>query len=78
MMTEIDRSKTQVKKSGCQFEPFEVPRKGKRLSDLKLSGDLELIRVERNGEQRLLVVREMAYHHVAQGELSGEPFLANF
>ncbi len=76
-MTEIDRSKTKVSQS-WQFEPFQVPDKGIPLKELDMSPDMELILFERNGQRRVLVMREMAYHHIAQGTLAGEPYLISF
>jgi hypothetical protein len=63
---------------GFAFEPFQVPTTGASLSSLSLPPDLELILFTRQGSTRALVAREMAYHHVAQGELGGEPYLVSF
>lgn len=76
-MTEIDRSKTKVRQS-WQFEPFQVPDKEIPLKELDMSPDMELILFERNGQRRALVMREMAYHHIAQGTLAEEPYLISF
>ncbi len=61
-----------------RFEPFQVPAQGELLKEQRLPDDFELILVERNGERRAFSMREMAYHHVAQGELGGVPFLVCF
>lgn len=63
---------------GFAFAPFQVPPLGISISNLTLPSDLELILFTRNGMTRALVAREMAYHHVAQGELNGEPYLVSF
>lgn len=63
---------------GFAFEPFQVLDQGASLSSLNMSPDLELIVFTRNGSSRALVAREMAYHHVAQGELGGQPYLVSF
>ena len=63
---------------GFAFEPFQVPSGGTYLADINLPADLELITFARGGETRALVAREMAYHHVAQGELGGQPYLVSF
>ena len=63
---------------GFAFAPFDVPDSGVPLSSLSLPLDLELITVQRGGMMRALVAREMAYHHVAQGQLNGEPYLVSF
>jgi hypothetical protein len=60
------------------FEPFQVPAQGAPLSSLNLPPDLELIAIHRGGAKRALVAREMAYHHVAQGELDGQPYMVSF
>lgn len=74
----INRSKSLLSKKGFLFEPFEVPAHGLPLVNLKLPLDLELIVFSRGDETRALVAREMAYHHVAQGELNGQPYLISF
>lgn len=63
---------------GFAFEPFQVPEFGVPLDELTLPPDLELIVFSRNGMRRALIAREMAYHHVAQGVLGGEPYLVSF
>jgi hypothetical protein len=63
---------------GFAFEPFRVPDQGVPLSSLNLPADLELILFTRGGLTRALVAREMAFHHVAQGELGGQPYLVSF
>jgi hypothetical protein len=63
---------------GFAFEPFQVPAQGAPLSDLNLPPDLELIVIRRDGATRALVAREMAYHHVAQGELGRQPYMVSF
>lgn len=63
---------------GFAFEPFQVPVQGVALSNLDLPLDLELIVMRRDGAIRALVAREMAYHHVAQGESGGQPYMVSF
>lgn len=63
---------------GFAFPPFQVPARGVPLSDINLPPDLELILFSRGGSSRALVAREMAFHHVAQGELGGQPYLVSF
>jgi hypothetical protein len=63
---------------GFAFEPFQVPAQGATLSSLRLPPDLELILIRRGETARALVAREMAYHHVAQGELGGQPYMVSF
>lgn len=63
---------------GFAFEPFQVPAQGASLSSLNLPPDLELITFTRGRSRRALVAREMAYHHVAQGELDGQPYMVSF
>jgi len=74
----IDRSRTRLKKRGYTFTPYPVPSRGIPLVDLKLPPEQEIIVFERGGEQRALDMQEMAYHHVAQGELAGQPYLISF
>ena len=69
---------SRVLKIGFFFKPFAVPSQGFPLSQTNLHPDEELIVFERGNLQRALLAREMAYHHVAQGELAGEPYLISF
>ena len=63
------------------FKRFSVPSSaaaGTPLADSGLHPGTELLLWERGGETRALTVRQMAYHHVAQGELGGEPYVVTF
>ena len=74
-----DRSRAKVKKSGFQFKPLRpTVGDGQPLASARLRKDEELIVFERGAERRALVIREMAYHHLAQGTLAGEPYLVSF
>jgi hypothetical protein len=63
---------------GFAFEPFQVLKQGAPLASFNLHPDLELIAFTRGGSTRVLIAREMAYHHVAQGELEGIPYVISF
>ena len=65
-------------KIGFFFKPLIVPLHRRSLSKANVDPDEELIVIERNGEYRALLARELAYHHVAQGELAGKPYLVAF
>jgi hypothetical protein len=69
---------TKPLKIGFFFKPFDVPSHGHPLAQAKLNPNDELIILERKGKYHALLAREMAYHHVAQGELAGEPYLVTF
>ena len=60
------------------FKRFRVPTKGLLLRDIGLPSDTDLIVFERGSERRALVTQQMAYHHLAQGELAGEAYLVSF
>ncbi|KKK45157.1 hypothetical protein LCGC14_0796520 [marine sediment metagenome] len=60
------------------FFRFRVPEEGILLTKANLNPEVMLLIVERNNTHRALLLRQMAYHHVAQGELEGEPFVATF
>ena len=67
-----------VRKRGFQFKPFRPTDSGQPLRTLDLSPDDELLVFERAGERRGLILPQMVYHHLAQGELAGEPYLVTF
>ncbi len=78
-MNRIDRSKINVAKKGFSFEPFrptsqhELP-----LAEANLKDTAELLAFERGGRRRAVLISEMVYHHVVQGELAGEPYLVSY
>lgn len=73
----IDRRKATINDK-WNFTPFQVPAETTLLRDMNLPSDYELIVVERKDVYRAFSMRELAYHHLAQGELAGEPFLISF
>ena len=82
-MSRVDRSKRNIKQKGFAFDPFRPePSSATPLRDEKLKPDVELLAFERgseeNSERRVFTLRDMLYHHVAQGELAGEPYLVTF
>ena len=60
------------------FQRFQVPDRGVPLADAKVGPEEMLLVVERARARRAFLVVEMAYHHLAQGELEGEPYLVSF
>jgi len=60
------------------FRRFRVPRTGPPLREAGLREETELLVFERGGLRRALVLQQMAYHHLAQGELAGRPYLVSF
>ncbi len=60
------------------FERFRITGPGVPLGEAGLSPGTELLVFARGGERRALVLREMAYHHLAQGEVGGEPAMVSF
>ncbi|MEZ4380813.1 MAG: DUF3179 domain-containing (seleno)protein [Nannocystaceae bacterium] len=60
------------------FPRFRVPDRGEPLASAGLKPKESLIIVERGGARRALSLRQVAFHHVAQGELAGEPYAVSF
>ena len=68
-----------IRKKGFQFKPFlPTDRHALTLHQTNHSPHAELLVFERGNERRTLLVTEMSYHHIAQGELAGEPYLVSF
>lgn len=65
-------------RSADMFQRFDVGTNAVRLDKAKISDDEQLLVIQRADERIALPVRQMAYHHVAQGELAGLPFLVTF
>lgn len=60
------------------FSRFRVLNKPSLLSKSDLDNNENILIVERSKSRQAFVVREMAYHHLAQGELAGEPHAVSF
>lgn len=60
------------------FQRFRVSDRTEPLARAGLTDEEPLIVIERGGEQRALILTQMVYHHLAQGELAGEPYLVSF
>lgn len=60
------------------FHRFRVTGKGEPLKSAGLRPDELLLIVDRLGHQLAFTARQMNYHHAAQGDLAGEPYLVSF
>lgn len=60
------------------FKRFRVPAGGRPLAELDWPADADILVVERGGEHLAFLARQMSYHHLAQGELAGLPYLVSF
>ena len=60
------------------FKRFNVPDAGQALASVGASDDTEIIVFERGGQRRALYLKQMVYHHLAQGELMGIPYMVSF
>ncbi|MCF6137455.1 DUF3179 domain-containing (seleno)protein [Pseudalkalibacillus berkeleyi] len=76
---QFDRSRATLKKKDL-FTRFNV-KDHKHVKDIEkssLKSDDEILVIERLGKRLAFSMKQMAYHHVAQGELSNEPYIVNF
>lgn len=80
MTNEFEASRAKLSDKDL-FKRFLV-KEHDSLKELVFKGKLdikeELLVIERNGERLAFSVKQMAYHHVAQGNLAGQPYLVNF
>jgi hypothetical protein len=60
-----------------QFAPF-LPVNAVPLKSANLRPDEDLLVFERGGKRYAFILRQIVYHHVAQGTLAGEPYLVSF
>ena len=63
------------------FRPLAVGRTeglADALRGKKVRAETPVLVLEREGEALALLTSEMIFHHVAQGEWNGTPFLATF
>ena len=73
----FDATRAQLKKPDM-FERYRVPDRGETLREAGLSNDTDVMLVERGGETRAFLLYQLMYHHLAQGELAGEPYMVSF
>jgi len=63
------------------FDPFPVtkmePLKA-ALEDGRVAEETGVLLLERGGTRLALLTEQMAFHHIAQGELEGEPWMVSF
>lgn len=60
------------------FPRFRVAGEAERLADAGLEPTTQIVVADRGDERLAFLVEQMAYHHVAQGRLAGEPFVVAF
>ena len=67
--------------AGSRFEPFRV-RQTQLLRQALATGavesDTRLLVMEHAAGRLALLTDQMAYHHVAQGDMAGEPWMVSF
>ena len=60
------------------FLPFKVGDGSVPLKGSGLDGGEYVVVVERGGKRLALSVHQMNYHHLAQGELAGYPYMVSY
>ena len=60
------------------FYPTSTTRLADALDDRVVRDDTGVLVMDVAGQKLALVTRQMSYHHVAQGELAGEPWMVTF
>ena len=61
-----------------QFPRFVAPKDGTPVDAVELDGETMLAVIEEAGVVRAFLLSELAHHHMAQGEISGQPYLVTF
>lgn len=61
-----------------QFPRFVAPEDGTPLVDMDLDDDTMLAVIEEGEQVRAFLLPQLAHHHMAQGEISGKPYLVTF
>jgi len=62
----------------ARFRPFTAPNRGEALAKAGLDPDEALLLLERGSIVKTFLLKQMTYHHVAQGEVNGEPYMISF
>ena len=60
------------------FYPTEYESLADARSSRRVNDDTALLVLEQNGITLALLTMQMSYHHIAQGELEGEPWMVSF
>ena len=63
------------------FQPFRVTSSfplRDALARKQVEGETNLLVIEQGKTRLALITSQMAYHHVAQGEIAGEPWMVSF
>ena len=66
---------------GSRFEPFRVSESEPlqdAMSSGKLQSDTRVLVLDHPAGVLAFLTDQMAYHHVAQGEINGEPWMVSF
>ena len=66
---------------GSRFEPFRVSESEPLLDAMssgRLQGDTRVLVLDHPAGLLAFVTDQMVYHHVAQGEIDGEPWMVSF
>jgi hypothetical protein len=79
-MTDFDITLASLKNKDL-FVPFRV-RAMRRLQEALATCDVHrnapVLVLERDGGTLVLLTHQMSYHHVAQGEMAGRPWMVSF
>jgi len=73
---QVDYSKAIAKKNFA-FTPFR-PESSTALEAANLRPDEDLMIMEIQDKRYAFLLKQLTYHHVAQGEIEGEPYLVSF
>lgn len=68
-------------RDGSRFTPFlveETQLLREALEQGVVDDDTPILVLERGDQRLALITREMMFHHVAQGEMAGEPWMVSF
>lgn len=76
--SKVNRTKAIISTKGFLFEPYLPKNGGIPIAQSGLHDDEELILVERKEQRHLYLSKEMAYHHLAQNKIAGEPYMVSF
>ena len=66
---------------GSRFEPFRVSETeslSAAMSSGKVQGDTRVLVLDHPAGLLAFLTDQMVYHHVAQGEINGEPWMVSF
>jgi len=75
---DIERAFVSEEQIFVPYHVTDVQRLSDALANGKIQNDMRLVVLERKEGELAFLVQQIAYHHIAQGEMKGKPYMVSF